>query len=455
VNAVAGLSLRRRLLAGALVWITGSLLVAGLLLAALFRDAVERRFEAELTTHLEQLLAGLQQMQDGSFSLARPMTDPRFEQPYSALYWQVEAQGALLRSRSLWDATLDLPHDPPAEGIVRRQALIGPRAQHLLAVERTVHLGAGAAAVRAAVAGDRGIVEAATSEFVRVAAVTLGILAAGLVAAVVAQVLSMLGPLNRLHDALAAVRLGRAPRVVGRFPVEIQPLVDDLNGVLRHNASLLQSARSQADNLAHQLKTPLAVIANTAQGQVAGDSASTVLEQVALMKRRIDYALSRARAASVGRVQGLSTPIAPRIDNLVHAMRTLYGPRGIEIRTSIAPAAIRGDAVNMEAQDVDEVIGNLLDNACKWASTKVTVRIGGEAGRVRVIIEDDGPGLPEAERARVFERGIRLDESIPGTGLGLSIVRDILDAYGGGIELIDRPSGGLCATVKLPRALAG
>ena len=211
---------------------------------------------------------------------------------------------------------------------------------------------------------------------------------------------------------------------------------------------MLERARTEAGNLAHQLKTPLAIIANAAGMLPVSDQRSTFIEQTKLMGRRIDYALTRARAAASGRVLGATTAIGPQLERMASAMRTLYASRGIEIHSAERSSSV----VQVEPQDFDEAIGNLLDNACKWARMRVNLSAEDDAGFTRIVVEDDGPGLPEAERQSVFERGHRLDEAMPGTGLGLSIVQDIIAAYGGSVRLETSELGGLRTVLSLPLA---
>lgn len=449
MSILARLSLRARLLTGSLLWIAATLLVTGFVLTSLFRSHVERRFDAELATHLNQLLANAQIGSGGTLTLSHPMTDPRFERPYSAFYWQVDGPGGtMLRSRSLWDQVLPLPKDSPTDGVLHRHLITGPDGQHLVAVERKVSLPGGRGVVQAAVAGDLNVVSAATAEFINTAAITLGALAAGLVLVVAVQALSTLRPLSRLQGSLAAVRLGRASRVAGQFPAEVQPLVDDLNGLLGYNTEVLERARTEAGNFAHQLKTPLAIIANAAGDLPAGEPSATVLEQAKLMARRIDYALTRTRAAASGKVLGATTAVGPQLERMVNAMRTLHAGRTIQIGLLDSSRV----TVQVEPQDFDEMVGNLLDNACKWARARVSVSVEDDAHWVWVVVEDDGPGLPEAERRRVFERGRKLDETASGAGLGLSIVQDIVAAYEGSIRLQASSLGGLRAVLALPRA---
>ncbi len=448
---LAGVSLRTRLLAGALTWIAVTLIVTGLVLTALFRAHAERRFDVELATHLDQLLASLRAASDGTLSLAHPMTDPRFQRPYSALYWQVDGPtGPLLRSRSLWDQALPLPRDTPGDAELHRHLLTGPEGQRLVAVERRVRLPGMHGVVRAAVAGDLDVVNRATRAFARTTALALGTLALGLLVAVAIQAFGTLRPLGRLQAELAAVRAGRAARLAGRFPAELQPLVDGLNGLLAHDAAVLAQARTEAGNLAHTLKTPLAVIVNATGALPGGEATAMVADQARLMARRIDYALTRARAAASGRVLGATTAVAPLIERMAQAMRTLHADRGI-----VVDAHAEGDCVaQIEEQDCEEILGNLLDNACKWGRTRVAIAARAAEARVVVTIDDDGPGLPEVERERVFLRGEKLDERAEGAGLGLSIVRDLTATYDGSIGLDSSPLGGLRAVLSLPRAAA-
>ena len=441
----ARLSLKARLLLGAVLWISLTLLATGLVLTTLFSRHVERRFDAELATHLDQLLASLQETGNAGVRLTRRMTDPRFQRPYSGLYWQVDLpNGSALRSRSLWDSRLALPSDTPADGEMHRHLVSGPDGQHLVAVERKVRLPGHPDILRVSIAADLSVVQAATGEFVRTTTITLGLLAFGLLLSLVVLVLGTLRPLTRLQRALAAVRLGQAQQVAGDFPAEVEPLVSDLNLLLRHDAAVLARARTEAGNLAHELKTPLAIIANA----VSGAEAATVQEQIVRMRRRIDYALTRARAAASGNVLGAITLASPRLQRLTQAMRTLYGPSGVTVEL-----ADQNDApVQVDARDFDEIVGNLLDNACKWARSRVRLTTSWHDGMLRLAVEDDGPGLPHAERGRVFERGRKLDEATPGSGLGLSIVRDLLEAYAGSIRLEDSPLGGLRVVVLLPLA---
>ena len=448
-------SLRLRLLAGAAVWIVVALAVAGVVLAALFRAHVERRLEAELAVHLDQLAAALEAAPDGGLSLAREPNDPRFRRPYSGLYWQVSAAAGepALRSRSLWDTVLRLPPDLLADGQVHRHRVAGPAGQALIALERTILLPDAPGAHRLVAAVDATEVASATAAFARPLALSLAVLALALIAAAAVQVEVGLRPLGGLRTGLAAVREGRAKRLRGRFPSEVRPLVEDLNALLEHNEAVIARARTQAGNLAHALKTPLSVLANDAAAMAAGGvlpgAAGSLRQQVRLMRRHIDHHLARARAAAAVAVPGARVPVRPCAEAIGRALGRLHAGRKLELTVAVPPDHVfRG-----ERQDLEEMLGNLMDNACKWARRRVEVasrREGG--GHLVVAVDDDGPGLPAERREAAFAAGVRLDESVPGTGLGLAIVRDLAELYGGGIVLRDSPLGGLRAELRLPSA---
>ncbi|THF65081.1 sensor histidine kinase [Pseudothauera rhizosphaerae] len=445
-------SLRQRLLIGTLVWIVGSIAAAGWGLADLFGQHLARQFHAELLAHLDQLTAALAFDGEGSPTLAGPLSDPRLQRPYGGLYWQVErldGATAPLRSRSLWDTVLALPPDSPADGEVHSHRIDGPEGEPLRAIERVVRPEERPGqAWRLVVAADEGLLSVPLQRFNTQLLLALGILAAGLIAAAVVQVRIGLQPLARLRHGLTQVREGSALAITERFPSEIQPLVDEFNGVLARNAEMLARARTQAGNLAHAVKTPLAVLANAAARE-DGVLARLVREQVATAHIQVDHHLARARAAAAVRAPGLRSPLRPAIAGLLRVMERVHAERGLDLVLAACPAdaAFRG-----EEQDLQEMLGNLIDNACKWAHRRVEITVEGDGDHWRITIDDDGPGLPEAAREAVFDRGVRADERTPGSGLGLSIVRELAQLYGGRIELQASPAGGLRAVLVLPAA---
>nr|WP_247886392.1 sensor histidine kinase [Azospirillum brasilense] len=430
-------------MAGAAVWIALALALAGLVLSGLFRDHVARRFEAELTNHLDQLAALTELGADGAPVLRQPLSDPRFRRPLSGLYWQVGPGDApALRSRSLWDEALALPPDEVADGDIHRHSVVGPAGRQLSVLERAVTLPNGTAPLRMAVAQDEAELRAVVADFNRVLWLSLGALALALIAAAVVQVSVGLRPLVRLRAELAAVRAGRKKRFGGDSPREVQPLLDDLNALLDHSEEVVVRARLQAGNLAHALKTNLAVLANEAEGEAAA-------RRVAEMRRHIDHHMARARAAAARGLPGVATPVADSAGALARVLEKLQGGG----RVTVAVRVPREHVFAGERADLDEMLGNLLDNAMKWAGSRVEVASRLEAGGMLAgVVGDDGPGLPANRRDAVLAPGVRLDESTPGSGLGLAVVRDVARLYGGDLRLGDSPLGGLRVELVLPAA---
>lgn len=449
-------SLRLRLLAGTLAWVAIAIAVAAWGLRALFQEHVTQQLRAQLVMQLDLLSAAVDWEPGGRLSV-RPMgADARLDQPLSGLYWQVDELGAtprvaLARSRSLWDQVLELPAAPASMAAQGYQVhdLRDARGKALVAVARIVDLPEDdAPTLRLAVAADAALIAEPLQRFTRLLWTALGVLAAGLAAAVALQLQLALRPLASLRQRLADVRAGRARRLEGRFPRELQPLVGEFNHVLAENAAMVERARAQAGNLAHAVHTPLAVLANAAARE-EGAFGALVREQVGTARRQVDYHLARARAAAAVRATGLATPVLEPVRALLRTMERLHVSRGL--RFELAPTAVDG-AFRGEEQDLYELLGNLVDNAGKWARTQVRVDVRREGALLCLTVDDDGPGIPAAERARMFERGVQLDERRPGSGLGLDIVRTLAETYGGHIEALESPLGGLRMRLCLPAA---
>jgi len=260
---------------------------------------------------------------------------------------------------------------------------------------------------------------------------------------------SGLRPFSRLRQQLSGVRDGSASRIQGAFPSEVQPLVNDLNALLEDRERIVERALAKAGDLAHGLKTPLAVLAQEAdRAETTGDeeSAATIGQQVERMRRQIEYHLAHARAAGAGNVPGARCAVAPSVEGLVRTLERIYAGRHLRIDVDVSPEHfIRG-----QREDLDEMLGNLLDNACKWARSCVPVQSIQEGDTIVLIVDDDGPGLDVSMRNAVLQRGVRADEAAPGSGLGLAIVRELVDLYKGTISLEDSPLGGLRALLRLP-----
>jgi signal transduction histidine kinase len=454
-------SLRIRLLMGTLFWIAAAILVAGWGLGTLFRQHVETQFHAELRTHLDQLTAHLTLDAQGRAQLALPLSEPRFGRPYSGYYWQVDAIGptgasiapALLRSRSLWDVALAVPEDALAEGAIHLHQIVGPQGKYLGLIERSVRIDDGPDGkphtLRLLAAADADLMAEPVSRFNSALWLALGVLGAGLVLAALVQVSVGLSPLRALRSALSRVRGGETQRLDGDFPVEVMPLVEEFNTVLAHNADVVERARTHAGNLAHALKTPLSVLANAAQAKDQQDPelARLVVEQIGVARRQVDYHLARAQAAAATRVPGAKTALLPVVEGLVRVMQRVHAERDIKIAVQpwSAPLSFRG-----ESQDLQEMLGNLLDNACKWAVHRVDVSAHSDGATFTLFLDDDGAGLDAQQREAVMRRGVRADEQVPGSGLGLAIVDDLARLYGGRVELLDSPLGGLRAALTLP-----
>jgi signal transduction histidine kinase len=438
-------TLTLRLIAASAVWIAITLCAAGLLLLLLFEDHIERRFDGALFDHLEELVAASEIGPDGALQLSWTPYDPRFNRPRSGWYWQIE-QGdeVVARSESLWPGRLRVA----AGGGRRMEELTGPGGEPLRAVVTPVTLPRAPGGFVYTIAGPVGDVRRDVREFGAKLAITLAVLALGLVAAVAAQVHYGLLPLKRLRLALARVRSGSTPRLPESFPGEVQPVVHELNALLDHNAALLERARTQTGNLAHALKNPLTVIRSEA-GVVAAPHGSVLREQAELMGRQIEWHLARARAAGAVGVLGARADVMEVARELAFSLERLYRDRalGVELR-DLDGLVFQGDA-----QDLEEMLGNLMDNACKWARSRVRVSGSRSGQHLLLAVEDDGPGIAADDRQGVIERGQRLDETTTGTGLGLGIVRDLAELYRGSLALTGSGLGGLSATLTLPAAL--
>jgi len=448
-------SLRMRLLAGTLFWITVSILVAGWGLGKLFHRHVQAQFEAELRNHLDQLTAHLVLDDQNQGQLRLPPSDPRFNKPLSGLYWQIERTAGvsahpakiILRSRSLWDETLVVPADTPADGEIHQHRINGPQGVVQRVVERAVTVDA--QSLRLIVAANESLMTEPVADFEGYLWLALGILGIGLTFAASMQVFVGLAPLRSMQDALGRVRHGDARNMEGTFPNEIMPLVNELNSVLAQNADVVERARTQAGNLAHALKTPLSVLANAANapGKQDDELARLVASQIEAVRRQVDYHLTRAQAAAAVQVPGMRTAVEPVIQGLVRVMRRVHADRPLEfvVLPDGANLAFRG-----EKQDLQEMLGNLVDNASKWGRSRIEIRVKAVSGKLHVVIDDDGKGIAESERDNVLKRGVRLDEQTPGTGLGLAITADLARMYGGDLVLAKSSLGGTQASLTLP-----
>lgn len=443
-------SLTVRLLLGAGVWITGALIAGGFVLSAAFRSYVETDFDERLGIIIDSMVGASELAPEGFVRFTRPLGDERFALPYSGWYWQVSEAGRdPFRSRSLWDQALDTDFEQTAF-TPRMYETTGPDGQLLRISERDIILPDSERVFRYMAAGDTAEIREDIARFDRLLIQSLSALGLAVLAAMVLQVTFGLRPLRHIRIGLANIRSGRAERLAGQFPPEIVPLVDEMNALIEHNAEVVERARTHVGNLAHALKTPLSVISNEAETAAGAPLADTVQRQTDVMRTHIDHHLKRARAVGGGTL-GPGAAIDRSLGDIARAMRRIHRDRALDIQVD-CPAGL---AYRGERQDLDEMIGNLLDNACKWAGGRVWATARPADGPTRrpvavLIIEDDGPGVGDDEREALFERGKRLDESKPGSGLGLAIVRDIAELSGGGVALARSEMGGLKVTLTLP-----
>ena len=451
-------SLALRLFLWAAGWITIILLVTGIVLSSLYREAVERAFDGRLQVYLRTLVADLAAPETPDDKLSQSVSEPLFELPLSGWYWQVtqldSAKPDIRASRSLWDGGLPrLPVTSAAAAVgVRSGYINGPEEQKLRLVERNVDLG-DEGTYLVAVAGDAVEIEDDVRGFDRALAFTFIALALILLLTTAFQVKFGLAPLKRISESLAAIRSGNAERLEGRFPVEIAPLAREANALLDANREIVERARTHVGNLAHALKTPLSVMVNEAEARADDPLAQKVQEQTTIMRDQIARHLERARMAARLTVVGSITDVIPVVQAIARTMEKTNRDKELVLKID-APedARFRG-----ERQDLEEMVGNLVDNACKWAQSRVVIEVLRERAAptlpmVRIVVDDDGRGLTAAEREQVAHRGRRLDETKPGSGLGLSIVVELTALYGGSLTLGNAPIGGLRAELVLPGA---
>ncbi|MBT3992166.1 MAG: HAMP domain-containing histidine kinase [Rhodospirillaceae bacterium] len=440
-------SIGLRLILGACLWITVALVATAFLLTGMFRGYAEQTMLSELRDHAEELveLSGIDKR--GAVYLVRHPIDPRFNRPRSGWYWKVLIDGAK-EERS---ASLDGLDFPVPAGQIDKAGMMysvaSPGMEPLQVFAQNLESSKSAVSALILVAGPTAAIEKLVHSFNKTLAASLALLGLGLVGAVALQVMFGLQPLRQISRTISEIRAGRADRLDGQFPSEIKPLAHELNALLDHNTAVIERARVQTGNLAHTLKTPLAVLTNEAE-QPNGGNNEVVQQQIALMAHSIDRNLSRARAAGARGILGARAEVDSVVAGLRRTLEHLYKERGIAIIVEGTDSLVfRG-----ERQDLEEILGNLIDNACKWARTEVRVRAERVDETVRLTIEDDGQGIKEEQLEEVLKRGRKLDETSPGSGLGLHIVHDLVELYSGSLILTRSSLGGLLVTLEIPSA---
>lgn len=452
-------SIAQRLFISAIGWSVALLLIAGVIFSTLYTRTAEQALDQRLNVYLRALVADLvTSAEDKKFELGQ-LGEPQFELPLSGWYWQITQLGeenpTVRASRSLFAYRLPPLADlniPAGQGAARQGYSVDPEGRRIRIIEREIEVD-DYGTFRVQVAANTNEVERQVWHFQIILIITFVILALGLAGASVLQVQFGLRPLRSLQDQVAAIRRGEREKIEGRFPDDLAPLAGELNLLIAANREILERARTQVGNLAHALKTPLSVLLNEANTE-SGSLADKVRDQVTVMRDQVTWYLDRARAAARAAVIGASTEIEPVVNSLLRTFGKVYGERNIEFHGRIsADLRFRG-----EKQDLQEIIGNLLDNAGKWASNRVELSAAAlpesadSRASIELFIDDDGPGLPEGSRQEALARGKRLDETKPGSGLGLAIVADLVAGHGGEIALEESPLGGLRVRLRLPAA---
>ncbi|MFB2563094.1 ATP-binding protein [Rhizobium sp. IMFF44] len=447
-------SLRGRLLLGSVVAIIVATFLAGVGINAISGLAVRALALSEIDEELRVLLAAVDINSSNQLFLDDTPTDPRFGIPNGGFYWQVGRNGTVeLRSQSLWEQNLPWLRARPRDA-GRATDMKGPNGSRLLAVERSISIpsATGDQMVDIVMALDNSELAPARWRFFYAMAPSLGVLSVALIGAVVVFLRYGLRPLNDLRAALMAVQERSARKITGQFPREVQPLVDDLNGLLASRETQLTQARARAGDLAHGLKTPLAALEATARilsEEGMSERAAAIQTEVSRMEAQIKRTLAQTRASlAAAHTVGVMDASAD-LQKIISVMRRLSAERKIDFEL-VAPPEMW---LAIDEADFADITGNLIDNARKWTAGKVKVRLSQSPEGVELYIEDDGPGLPEDAEMAFIRRGRRLDESIAGTGFGLAIAKDLVEAYDGKLTLARSSLGGLSVTVNLPTRL--
>lgn len=450
-------SLSGRLMVAAAVFITAALIVAAVMIAFVLHRFVQGQIDQRLDAQIVFLSSMLAVDRAGHVTLAGDANGPPFDRRQRGWYWTISGPNNVLRSRSLDGADLDPPdisrrplpppppngEDPPPRDRPAPADGVGPFDQMLhYRIQNVTMRGF---PVRIVASAPRTAVLGPLKEAMLTLGVSLGVLAIALILAMLVQVRLGLRPLQHLRRAVADIRSGLRERLPDGQPREVQPLADELNALLVQNAANLERARRHVSNLAHGLKTPLATLALALPREPTKDS--DLHDLVMLMERRIRHHLGRARSAAIGGPVRTRTAIGPRSRDLVLVLTKVNAEKPIAVTDEIPSGLV----VACEPQDVDEMLGNVLENAFRWCRTKVSIRASLQGRDVILTIEDDGPGLSPEQMAKAMQAGQRLDESSPGFGFGLSITRELAELYSGSLSLDRSALGGLLVSLRLPR----
>ncbi len=433
-----------RIIALSGIWIIVALVITAVMLVSNHREHTAQHYDSHVAMHLEELIGASHFTGSGVFRLAFNPSDPRYRDHYSGWYWEVQQSGKTLkRSMSLGDDSLSLNGMQPTTDIVVHE-LEGPQKQKLRVHVVQMAIDPNQEPVVFLATAPLGGITEDVADYTNHIVLGFFVLGLGLMLAVVLQVRVALKPLKAISTRISEIRAGRSSKLPEDQLEDVQPLVDELNNLLDHNAALVKRARNQLGDLAHSVKNPLTVINNAAQN-MESDQKELILQQTKDISRSVDHYLSRARTYGTEKVLGSRYSIRTATEDLVYAMQRIYQERDLDFDLS----PLRGCWFKGEGQDLEEMLGNLLDNACKWAKSQVRIGCGTLDGQLEILVEDDGPGIADEEYENVMHRGSRLDESIPGHGQGLGIVKDICALYGGQLKLSRSELGGLQAKLQL------
>nr|WP_321440323.1 ATP-binding protein [uncultured Hyphomonas sp.] len=457
------LSLARRIMLAAAIWGLIVLIGGALALSALYRAQTLSLLSDDLDQTLITLTRDMTRegafLDDGRVTDDNHVflsTDSRYQTQYSGRYWAIVAVDENgdpvgdLRSRSLWDEPV--PMSPrlltralATPGTTQFGIGPGPAGQRIFAAAKAIFVENRETPLVLVAAADRAQNDAAATRFRNLLIGTMVVLFGSVFAAMVAGIRYSLRPLVKLGHDIAEIREGTRLKLADDYPSEVQPLTEELNKLVDHNRQVVERARTHVGNLAHALKTPIAVLRNEATGETQLDD--VVRRQVDSMQTNVEHYLKRARMAARAEALGARTEVRPVLDGIARLMNRLYDAKGIDVTVFGGEEAVfRG-----EQQDLEEMVGNLMENACKWARADVQVNVADDVAELRIEVDDDGPGLTGEEREGALKRGVRLDETTPGTGLGLSIVTELAELHKGVLELDEAPAGGLRARLRFPK----
>lgn len=445
-------SLAVRVIAFSTIWAVLALVVIATIITTLYREASERGFDSLLSAHLFNLIGSVGVSDDGRLTGSPDLGDLRFSEPNSGWYWSVAPVSDDL-SGSLQSPSMTRPiESPPASEapfnaeFKRAYSTEGIAGEKLQVFESEFVLDTKNRIARFRVMGNLSELEGEISTFERRLYTYLAIFGAGMIAINAIAILLGLQPLNRVRAALARVREGTAQKLDGTFPLEIEPLANETNALIENNRRIVERARTQVGNLAHSLKTPLAVLTNEAR-LIGGDKGRLITDQASSMQSQLEHYLQRARIAAQRDSVVYRTQVGASLERMARVIRKLNPGTGVELSLPAGEVVFAG-----EREDLEEIAGNLLENAAKWAKSAIRVTVQPHDDMFALAIEDDGPGIPEDKAREALKRGSRLDETKPGTGLGLAIVADLVKEYGGSLALERSGLGGLKAIVELKRA---